>query len=281
MAIPPFETRKEPLGKNPRRGLKTLPIRSLIPNSLTVMALCSGLTAMRFGLDGRFDIAVFAIIVAAVLDGLDGRVARLLKGTTKFGAELDSLSDFLCFGVAPVMLLYLWSLQDMGGLGWIVVLGFSVCCALRLARFNVALEDPDKPAWTANFFVGVPSPAAAGLVMLPLYLSFIGVDFLKDAPVLIAIYVAGVAFLMVSKVPTFSGKRLGMRVRRDEMLTVLLGVALSVALLFSYPWITFSLLVIAYLALLPVSTWRHQYHLNRVASVDDDDDEDELLSDAK
>lgn len=279
MAVPPLGPRRRPIKTPQRRSLKTLPIRSLVPNSLTVMALCSGLTAMRFGLDGRFDMAVFAIMVAAVLDGLDGRVARLLKGTTKFGAELDSLSDFLCFGVAPVMLLYLWSLNEIGGLGWIVVLGFSVCCALRLARFNVALEDPDKPAWTANFFVGVPSPAAAGLVMLPLYMSFIGIDFLKDLPVLIAVYVAAIAFLMVSKVPTFSGKRLGMRVSRDEMLPVLLGVALSVAILFSYPWITMSLLVIAYLAFMPVSTWRYQYHMKRMAETDDD--EDELLTGAE
>lgn len=275
MTIPPFGSRGRTTDGQRRRGLKTLPIRSLIPNSLTVMALCSGLTAIRFGLDERFDIAVLAIIVAAVLDGLDGRVARLLKGTSKFGAELDSLSDFLCFGVAPVLLLYFWSLNEIGGLGWIVVLGFSVCCALRLARFNVAQEDPDKPAWTANYFVGIPSPAAAGLVMLPLYLSEIGIDFLKDAPLLIAIYVAGIAFLMVSKIPTFSGKRLGMRVRRDEMLTVLLGVALSVAVLFSYPWITFSLLAVAYLGLLPISTLRYQHHQKRTASMHDDE-HDEL-----
>ncbi|PCJ68272.1 MAG: CDP-diacylglycerol--serine O-phosphatidyltransferase [Rhodobiaceae bacterium] len=273
MAIPPFGSRSRTTDGHRRRSLKTLPIRSLIPNSLTVMALCSGLTAIRFGLDERFDIAVLAIIVAAVLDGLDGRVARLLKGTSKFGAELDSLSDFLCFGVAPVLLLYFWSLNEIGGLGWIVVLGFSVCCALRLARFNVAQEDPDKPAWTANYFVGIPSPAAAGLVMLPLYLSTIGVDFLRDAPLLIAIYVAGIAFLMVSKIPTFSGKRLGMRVRRDEMLTVLLGVALSVAVLFSYPWITFSLLAVAYLALLPISAWRYQHHQKRTATLPEEHDE--------
>ncbi len=273
MAIPPFGSRSRTTGGQPRRSLKTLPIRSLIPNSLTVMALCSGLTAIRFGLDERFDIAVLAIIVAAVLDGLDGRVARLLKGTSKFGAELDSLSDFLCFGVAPVLLLYFWSLNEIGGLGWIAVLGFSVCCALRLARFNVAQEDPDKPAWTANYFVGVPSPAAAGLVMLPLYLSTIGFDFLKDMPVLIAIYVAGIAFLMVSKIPTFSGKRLGMRVRRDEMLTVLLGVALSVAVLFSYPWITFSLLAVAYLAILPLSALRYQHHQKRTTNMPDEHDE--------
>jgi len=273
MAIPPFGSRSRTTDGHRRRSLKTLPIRSLIPNSLTVMALCSGLTAIRFGLDERFDIAVLAIIVAAVLDGLDGRVARLLKGTSKFGAELDSLSDFLCFGVAPVLLLYFWSLNEIGGLGWIVVLGFSVCCALRLARFNVAQEDPDKPAWAANYFVGIPSPAAAGLVMLPLYLSTIGVDFLRDAPLLIAIYVAGIAFLMVSKIPTFSGKRLGMRVRRDEMLTVLLGVALSVAVLFSYPWITFSLLAVAYLALLPISALRYQHHQKRTTNIPDEHDE--------
>ncbi len=274
MAIPPFGSREQENAGATRRSLKTLPIRSLIPNSLTVMALCAGLTSIRFGLDGRFDIAVLAIIVAAVLDGLDGRVARMLKGTTKFGAELDSLSDFLCFGVAPVMLLYLWSLNEIGGLGWIVVLGFSVCCALRLARFNVAQEDPDKPAWTANYFVGVPSPAAAGLVMLPLYLSFIGIDFLKDAPVLIAIYVAGIAFLMVSKIPTFSGKRLGMRVRRDEILMILLGVALSVAVLFAYPWITFAVLAITYLVILPLSALRYRHHQSRTAvALDDEHDE--------
>ncbi|MBD3666858.1 MAG: phosphatidylcholine/phosphatidylserine synthase [Parvibaculaceae bacterium] len=273
MAIPPFGPRNRPPGTQARRSLKTLPIRSLIPNSLTVMALCAGLTSIRFALDGRFDLAVIAILVAALFDGLDGRVARLLKGTTKFGAELDSLSDFLCFGVAPVVTLYLWSLSGIGGLGWIVVLGFSVCCALRLARFNVALEDPDKPAWTANYFVGVPSPAAAGLVMLPLYLSFIGIDFLQGLPVIVAAYVAGIAFLMVSKVPTFSGKRLGMRVRRDEMLPVLLGVAMSVAVLFSYPWITISVLCVAYLAVLPLGAWRYQYHQRRMANAADEEDE--------
>lgn len=273
MAIPPFGPRNRPPGTQARRSLKTLPIRSLIPNSLTVMALCAGLTSIRFALDGRFDLAVIAILVAALFDGLDGRVARLLKGTTKFGAELDSLSDFLCFGVAPVVTLYLWSLSEIGGLGWIVVLGFSVCCALRLARFNVALEDPDKPAWTANYFVGVPSPAAAGLVMLPLYLSFIGIDFLQGLPVIVAAYVAGIAFLMVSKIPTFSGKRLGMRVRRDEMLPVLLGVALSVAVLFSYPWITISILCVAYLAVLPLGAWRYQYHQRRMANATDEEDE--------
>ncbi|MDF1845858.1 MAG: CDP-diacylglycerol--serine O-phosphatidyltransferase [Parvibaculaceae bacterium] len=280
MTLSPFGSRDRAAGVHQHRSLKTLPIRSLVPNSLTVMALCAGLTSIRFGLDGKFELAVLAICVAAILDGLDGRVARLLKGTTKFGAELDSLSDFLCFGVAPVMLLYLWTLNGLGGLGWIVVLGFAVCCALRLARFNVALEDPDKPAWTANYFIGVPSPAAAGLVMLPLYLSFIGVDFLKDVPVLIAAYVAGIAFLMVSKIPSFSGKRLGMRVRRDEMLPVLLGVALSVAVLFSYPWITLCVLVIGYLAFLPVSTMRYRHHQKRTAFVSDDD-EDEFLADSK
>lgn len=279
MPVSPFGSRNQQSGAQQRRSLKTLPIRSIIPNSLTVMALCAGLTAMRFGLDGKFDMAVGAILVAAVLDGLDGRVARMLKGTTRFGAELDSLSDFLCFGVAPVMLLYLWSLNTLGGLGWIVVLGFSVCCALRLARFNVAIEDPDKPAWTANFFIGVPSPAAAGLVMLPLYFSFLGVEFLKDWPFLLAAYVGGIAFLMVSRIPTFSGKRLGFRIRRDEMLPVLLGVAMSVAILFNYPWITFCVLVVAYLALLPVSIWRYQYHQARTRSASADEDELSGISD--
>ena len=182
--LPPFGPRDD--GDAPsfataaRAPSAPLPIRTVIPNALTVLALCAGLTAIRFALEAKFEAAVAAIIVASVFDALDGRVARFLKGTTRFGAELDSLTDFVNFGVAPVIVLYLWSLGEIGGIGWIAVLGYAVCCALRLARFNVALEDPDKPAWSANFFVGVPAPAGALLVMLPLYLDFIGVSVPED-----------------------------------------------------------------------------------------------------
>lgn len=249
-----------------RRALKPLPIRSLIPNSITVLALCAGLTSIRFALEGRFEIAVGAILVASILDGLDGRIARLLKGTTKFGAELDSLTDFVNFGVAPVMVLYLWTMNEIGGLGWIAVLGYAVCCALRLARFNVGIEDPDKPVWAANYFTGVPAPAGAGLVMLPLYLSFQGMSDVKSASLLVAIYTGVVAFFLISRIPTFSGKRLGLRIHRDKVLPVLLLVALFAALLVSYPWAMLTGLCLIYMAGLPIGALRYRYLANRSAA---------------
>lgn len=272
--LPPFGPERDD-GASARRGafanrrsraFGTLPIRTVVPNALTVLALCAGLTAIRFALEARFEAAVAAIIVASVFDALDGRVARLLKGTTRFGAELDSLTDFVNFGVAPVIVLYLWSLGDIGGIGWIAVLGYAVCCALRLARFNVALEDPDKPAWSANFFVGVPAPAGALLVMLPLYLDFIGVSFLKTLPPLVALHCFFVAFLMVSRIPTFSGKRMGLRIERDMVLPILLLVGFTAAVVLNYPWVAFSALALGYLAFIPVSILRYRHHQARTAS---------------
>jgi len=273
--IPPFEPRPdsgfrtgESLRMRRARQFAQLPVRTIIPNALTVLALCAGLTAIRFAIEGRFEIAVAAIIVASVFDALDGRVARLLQGSTRFGAELDSLTDFVNFGVAPVVVLYLWSLVEIGGIGWIAVLGFSVCCALRLARFNVALEDPDKPAWTGNYFVGVPAPAAAGLVMLPLYLTFIGVGWLKEAPILIALHALAVAFLMVSQIPTFSGKRMGLRIRRDMVLPILLLIGFGAAVILSYPWWTFTTLAAVYLLSIPIAMMRYRHHKTRTGALD-------------
>jgi CDP-diacylglycerol--serine O-phosphatidyltransferase len=267
--LPPFGPRDGGDGHqfNRRsRAFGPLPVRTVIPNALTVLALCAGLTAIRFALEARFEAAVAAIIVASVFDALDGRVARFLKGTTRFGAELDSLTDFVNFGVAPVIVLYLWSLGEIGGIGWIAVLGYAVCCALRLARFNVALEDPDKPAWTGNFFVGVPAPAGALLVMLPLYLDFIGVSILKTLPLLVAIHCFFVAFLMISRTPTFSGKRMGLRIQRDMVLPILLLVGFAAAVILNYPWIAFTALAIGYLAFIPVSMLRYRHHQMRTAS---------------
>src|SRR5690606_35733859 len=158
------------------------------------------------------------------------------------------------------VVLYLWSLGDIGGMGWIAVLGFAICSALRLARINVALEDPDKPAWTGNYFVGAPAPAAAGLVMLPLYLSFAGVTSMQEVPLLIAIHALAVAFLMVSRIPTFSGKRMGLRIRRDMVLPILLVVGMSAAVILSYPWIAFTGLCAIYLASIPVAVLRYRHH---------------------
>ncbi|MEN6541858.1 CDP-diacylglycerol--serine O-phosphatidyltransferase [Parvibaculum sp.] len=268
--IPPFGQRPERgrgfRSRRPGGHFGHMPIRTIIPNALTVLALCAGLTAIRFALEAKFEAAVAAIIVASVFDGLDGRVARLLNGSSKFGAELDSLTDFVNFGVAPVLVLYLWSLNEIGGIGWIAVLGYAVCCALRLARFNVALEDPDKPAWAGNYFVGVPAPAGALLVMLPLYLSFIGWEGLNTLPLLIALHCFFVAFLLISRIPTFSGKRMGIRIKRDMVLPILLLVGFSAAVILNYPWIAFTAIGVGYLAMIPVSVMRYRYHQARMAS---------------
>lgn len=280
---PPFEPRPGPgfrVGESTRarraRHFAQLPVRTIIPNAITVLALCAGLTAIRFAIEGRFEAAVVAIIIASIFDALDGRIARLLHGSTRFGAELDSLTDFVNFGVAPVVVLYLWSLGDIGGIGWIAVLGFSVCSALRLARFNVALEDPDKPAWTGNYFVGVPAPAAAGLVMLPLYLSFAGVPWMQDVPILIALHAMAIAFLMVSQIPTFSGKRMGMRIRRDMVLPILLLVGMSAAIILSYPWFAFIGLALIYLTSIPAAILRYRHHKRRTEAAMEEKDSDSL-----
>jgi len=239
-----------------RPRLRLLPVNSLAPNILTVLALCAGLTSMRFALQQQWPLAAVAIVVAAVLDGLDGRLARLLKGATKFGAELDSLSDFVSFGVAPVFLLYLWSLYGYGGVGWTLLLVFSICCALRLARFNTALDEPERPPWQANFFTGVPAPAGAGLVLLPLFVSFEAGDVFWRSPGLIAVWIALVSFLMVSRLPSFSFKKV--RVRRDYVLPVLLLVGLCAAALVNFPWYTLSAVAIAYLVSLPLAYRSHR-----------------------
>lgn len=254
------------LPAKPRRapGFRTVPLRNLVPNAVTILALCAGLTSIRFALDGQFDAAVLAIIVASGLDAMDGRLARLLNVTSRFGAELDSLSDFVSFGVAPIILLYVWSLHALGGIGWIVVLAYAIACALRLARFNVDHEAPDRPAWTANFFTGVPAPAAAGLVMLPFYVSFLNLPGLTGSPVIMALYVLVIGALMVSRIPTFSGKRWSLRIKPQFALLLLIGVGVLAAMLLNYPWATLTVLCGIYFALIPVSVLRWRHHEGRL-----------------
>ena len=240
------------------RRFRLIPVRLIAPNLITMLALCSGVTAIRMATEERYELAVAAIIFAIILDALDGRVARLLKGTSRFGAELDSLADFVNFGVAPAMVMYLWSLQSLKSIGWIVCLGLAICCAARLARFNVALDDPDKPAWTAGFFTGVPAPAGAGLALLPMYLGFLGLIDGQTYAAAILLFTGFVGFLMVSRIPTFSGKGSGQRIRRDLVLPLMLITVLFVSLLFSYPWAVLTAAAVTYLCMLPVGMWRHQ-----------------------
>ena len=241
-----------------KRRFRPVPLRMLAPNLITLIALCSGITAIRMAIEGRFELSIAAIIFAIVLDALDGRIARLLKGTSRFGAELDSLADFVNFGVAPAVVIYLWSLQSLRSLGWIVALWLAICTALRLARFNVALDDPDKPAWKANYFTGVPAPAGAGLALLPMYLGYLGVIGRGDYALLVLAYVAFVGFLMVSQIPTFSGKQFGQEVRRDMVLPVLLVIVFFAALLVSFSWLMLTLIALVYLAFIPVSIVRYR-----------------------
>ncbi len=244
--------------KQRKKGRFTrVPVNVLIPNMITLLALCSGLTSIRMAMDGRYELAVGAIILAGVLDALDGRVARLLKGVSRFGAELDSLVDFVNFGVAPALLLYIWLLHEVKSIGWIAVLAFALCMALRLARFNVALEEPDKPAWKANFFTGVPAPAGAAVLLLPLYLHKLGVPYIPYMAMPIVAFCGGMAFLLVSRIPTFSGKLLGQRVSRDAVLPILILVVMLAAVLLSFPWLSLTVLSLGYLVSIPFGIMRY------------------------
>jgi CDP-diacylglycerol--serine O-phosphatidyltransferase len=246
--FPPFEPGDEP---RPRR-FQPVPLRVLLPNLVTLLSLCAGFTAMRMAVEGRFETAVGFILLAAILDGLDGRLARLLKGTSRFGAELDSLADFLSFGVAPAFILYQYGLNDLKSFGWLVALLLAIAAALRLARFNVMIDDPTRPEWKKNFFVGIPAPAGALLVLLPLYLYLLGVARPSGASALEAIYVIFVAFMMVSRVPTYAGKSFGSRVPREWVVPLFGGVVFLAGLLATYTLEMLTIMSIAYLVLIPL-----------------------------
>ncbi|WP_310620200.1 CDP-diacylglycerol--serine O-phosphatidyltransferase [Flexibacterium corallicola] len=239
-----------------------VPMRLVAPTVVTLLALCSGLTAMRMALEERWDLAIAGILVAAVLDGLDGRIARLLKGTSRFGAELDSLADFVNFGVAPAIILYSWALDDVRSLGWIAALLYAISGALRLARFNVAMDDPDRPAWSAKFFSGIPAPAGGLVVLLPIYLDRLGMN-ISGFSAAIAIYCLFVGFLMVSQLPSFSGKQFGMAIRRELVLPVFVSIVAAAALLASYPYEVLSFAVTCYLISLPFAFSSFRAHLKR------------------
>ena len=236
-----------------RRRFRQIPVRMLVPNVITLLAICAGLTAIRLSTEGRMELAVAAIVFAAVLDGVDGRVARMIKGQSKFGAELDSLADFVNFGVAPGLILYFWQLHDLNNFGWIAAMIFAISNSLRLARFNATMDDPGKPAFTANYFTGMPAPLGALTVLLPVYLGFLEVSRLPA--LVIAGYTLLIAFLMVSRIPVFSGKAVKMRVAPEIVTMVIVAAVLIIALLISFPWHMMTAISIGYLLSLPFG-WR-------------------------
>lgn len=228
-----------------------LTLRAMVPNAITAAALCMGLTGIRFAIMGDFKMAVLAVVVAGILDGIDGRIARLLKAQSRFGAELDSLADNVSFGVAPALILFLWSLQDLPRLGWFAALAFAIACALRLARFNAQIDMADEPRKEAGFLTGVPAPVGAGLVFLPLYSWLVTGDELFRNPFLVSGWLVAMGFLLISSVATFSWGR--MRPRKSMRLEVIALFGLVGAALLTEPWWTLIAIAVVYLALLPVA----------------------------
>jgi CDP-diacylglycerol--serine O-phosphatidyltransferase len=253
-------------GEERRRRGRTLfrhskiPVRMLVPNFFTLLSLCAGLTAIRMAIEQRYEMAIALVVIAAALDGVDGRLARALKAQSKFGAELDSLADFVNFGVAPAVIVFVWGLTPLKGFGWIAVLVFALAMGLRLARFN-AMIDVERPKWQSNYFTGMPAPAGAITVLLPLYVHHLGLFDVQVWPVLVSLYVLAMAFLLVSTIPTFSGKLMGERISREYVMPMFVGVAAVVALLVTYPYGTLTLLTLLYLVSIPLSYRRFQQRL--------------------
>jgi CDP-diacylglycerol---serine O-phosphatidyltransferase len=245
-----------------RRGLRAVPLRIILPNLVTLLALSIGLTAIRFAVDGQYETAVIAVIGAAILDGLDGRIARALRGTSRFGAELDSLADFVDFGVAPALILYLWGLHEIKSFGWFAALVFAVAAALRLARFNVMVDEPNRPPWQAHFFTGMPAPAGAIVGLLPVYLnlSVLAVPNTRSVVPFEIAYVLLIALLMASPLPHFSGKNIG-RVPREHVLAVLFGIVACLLLLATFTMEMLIGLTLIYLATIPLAVHRFNAHV--------------------
>ncbi|MCD2181137.1 CDP-diacylglycerol--serine O-phosphatidyltransferase [Rhizobium sp. GN54] len=254
----------EPNGPNDEaRGprLRQIPLRVIIPNMITILAICAGLTGIRLAFENRYELAVGMVLLAAFLDGIDGRVARLLKATSKFGVQMDSLADIVNFGVAPALVLYVFILDQARSVGWIAALIFAIAAGLRLARFNVMSERETKASWQSEYFVGVPAPAGAMLVLLPVYVGFLGLAPSLPFALVSSAYTVLIAFLLVSRVPVWSGKSEGSRIRRDFVLPVMLVVVIYVATLMSFTWETMVVTVAIYLVSLPFGAraWYRKY----------------------
>jgi len=250
--------------------------KSLLPNALTIFGVCLGLSSIKFALDSNYAMSIMAIGFAAILDTLDGRVARLIKGTSKVGKELDSLTDVISFGVAPSFIMYFWTLNEIGKFGWMFVLIYTVCCALRLARFNLTTID-EYESWKINFFEGVPAPAAAGLVLLPLILNLSGIIEFQNYSVLSSITILLTSILMVSKIPTYSLKRI--LIPRHLTIFLLLGMGIYVSLLIFYTFQTLFLSGVIYFLLMPISYFHYKYKIKKlkILSNEEEDDTEDVL----
>ena len=260
---PLFDEKPQTTGPVGRR----IPMRYLAPNVITVLAICAGLTGIRLAFENRYELAVSMVLLAAFLDGIDGRIARMMKGSTKFGAQMDSLADIVNFGVAPALVLYAYMLDQARSFGWIAALLYCIACCLRLARFNVMLDVVGKPLWQNNFFTGVPAPAGAMLVMLPVYLGFLGLAPTRAIAFAAAAYTVGVAVLMISRLLVYSGKAAGTRLRSDWVMPTFLFIVVYVAFLMSYTWQTLTLTAIAFFISLPFSAraWKRYEAADRTA----------------
>ncbi len=263
--------------QQPKKNFKIVPekrsARVILPNMLTLIGVCIGLTSIRFALDERYEFAIIAIIIAAVIDGLDGRIARLIKGTSKVGKELDSLTDMISFGVAPAFIMYFWKLNELGRFGWLVCLIYVICVALRLARFNV--NTGGEPSWKDNFFEGVPSPAGGILVLTPLILSMSSIKLFNiDYAIVVPMFFIVTSFLLISKFPSYSFKKIV--IQRKVTIFLLFGIVLFFGLLLIYPFNVISVSALIYLCMLPISYFHYQKLKKQNEDQNYDDEDDDL-----
>tara|TARA_B110000438_G_scaffold259177_1_gene268405 strand:+ start:967 stop:1773 length:807 start_codon:yes stop_codon:yes gene_type:complete len=247
--------------------------RVILPNMLTLIGVCIGLTSIRFALDGKFEFAIIAIIFAALIDGLDGRIARLIKGTSKVGKELDSLTDMISFGVAPAFIMFFWKLNTLGRFGWLVCLIYVICVALRLARFNV--NSNQDPSWKDNFFEGVPSPAGGILVLTPLIISQTNFNYIQlNYDIIVPAFFIITSLLLISKFPSYSFKKIV--IQRKTTIFLLFGIVLFFGLLLIYPFNIISISAVVYLLLLPISFFHYQKLKKQNQNKDSIEEEDDL-----
>jgi len=265
--------------EQPKNNLKIIAdkknARVILPNMLTLIGVCIGLTSIRFALDGKFEFAIIAIIFAALIDGLDGRIARLIKATSKVGKELDSLTDMISFGVAPAFIMYFWKLNTLGRFGWLVCLIYVICVALRLARFNV--NSNQEPSWRDNFFEGVPSPAGGILVLTPLIISLTNFNLIQlNYDIIVPAFFITTSLLLISKFPSYSFKKIV--IQRKTTIFLLFGIVLFFGLLLIYPFNVIAISAVIYLLMLPISFFQYQkLKKQNQDSIEEDDDLEDVL----